>query len=341
MKGKKLLSSRSKGSKTSSAITSPGDQKQREIKSTPYQSSQYGNLLETKCSFMHESKLGITDASKTICQTLLETEQVAPRDSLFQDDQIDDTCDMIQDRNDAKVIQDIARLIVPSAQSLAIRNERFKILIESVNEGWKKSMPITRPRPQPDYSVGFKGTAFTEDQLQRLHPLIGSFSERSYIMATYYMYFPFLTCEVKCSSMGLDIADRQNAHSMTIAVRAVVELFRLVKREKELHREILAFSVSHDNEIVKIYGHYPIIDGPKTTFYRHPIRGVFFGEFGGNDRWTAYKFTKSIYDVWMPMHFERICSAIDKLPLDSDFGRSEPLTAINSDTMSLTGNGDI
>jgi hypothetical protein len=40
---------------------------------------------------------------------------------------------------------------------------------------------------------------------------------------------------------------------MTLAVRGVVELFRLVKREKELHREILAFSISHDHRTVRIY----------------------------------------------------------------------------------------
>lgn len=44
------------------------------------------------------------------------------------------------------------------------------------------------------------------------------------------------------SAAALDIADRQNAHSMALAVRAVVELFRLVKRE-EMHREIPTFSV--------------------------------------------------------------------------------------------------
>ena len=44
-------------------------------------------------------------------------------------------------------------------------------------------------------------------------------------MATYYMYFPFLTCEVKCGAAALDVADRQNAHSMTLAVRGIVELF--------------------------------------------------------------------------------------------------------------------
>lgn len=55
-------------------------------------------------------------------------------------------------------------------------------------------------------------------------------------MATYYIYFPFLTCEVKCGATGLDVADRQDAHSMTLAVRAVVELFRAVKREKEVYQ---------------------------------------------------------------------------------------------------------
>jgi hypothetical protein len=49
------------------------------------------------------------------------------------------------------------------------------------------------------------------------------------------MYFLFLTCEVKCGAAALNVADQQNAHSMTLAVRGVVELFKLVKREKELH----------------------------------------------------------------------------------------------------------
>ena len=39
------------------------------------------------------------------------------------------------------------------------------------------------------------------------------------------MYFPFLTCEVKCGAAALEIADRQNAYSMTLAVRGIVELF--------------------------------------------------------------------------------------------------------------------
>jgi len=49
----------------------------------------------------------------------------------------------------------------------------------------------------------------------------------------------FLTCEVKCGAAALDVADRQNLHSMTVALRGVVELYKAGKREKELHWEIL------------------------------------------------------------------------------------------------------
>jgi hypothetical protein len=137
------------------------------------------------------------------------------------------------------------------------------------------------------------------------------------------MYFPFLTYEVKCGAAALDVADRQNAHSMTLAVRGIVELFRLVKREKDLHREILAFSVSHDNRTVRIYGHYPVIDGRKTTFYRHLIHESIFAAPGGREKWTAYTFTKNVYDIWMPTHLKRICSVIDDLPPDLDFEVSQ------------------
>ncbi len=143
-------------------------------------------------------------------------------------------------------------------------------------------------------------------------------------MATWQMFFPFLTCEVKCGAAALDIADRQNAHSMTLAVRGVVELFRMVKREKELHREILAFSISHDHRTVRIYGHYPVINGEKTTFYRHAIHTFDFTALDGKEKWTAYKFTKNVYSIWMPTLLKRICSVIDALPSNEASRQSEP-----------------
>ena len=75
---------------------------------------------------------------------------------------------------------------------------------------------------------------------------------------------------------------------MTVAVRGTVELFRLMKREKEFHREILGFSISHDYETVRIYDHYPGIDGDKTTFYRHPIKKFNITSEEGKDKWASY-----------------------------------------------------
>ncbi|KAL2044544.1 hypothetical protein ABVK25_012397 [Lepraria finkii] len=142
-------------------------------------------------------------------------------------------------------------------------------------------------------------------------------------MVIYYLYFPFLACEVKCGAAALDVADRQNANSMTLAVRAVVELFRLVKREKELDREILAFSISHDHRSVRIYGHYPVIEAKKTTFYRCPIYRFSFIALEGKDKWTAHIFTENVYHTWMPTHFTRLCSVIDALPADLNFELSQ------------------
>lgn len=169
--------------------------------------------------------------------------------------------------------------------------------------------------------MGFRREAFTEDQLSKLSPFIGDFiaGDLSFFMATYYMYFPFLACEVKCGAGALEVADRQNAHCMTLAVRAMVELFRLVKREDEVNRQVLAFSISHDHRSVRIYGHYPVINGKDTKYYRHPIHEFSFIALDGKEKWTAYRFTKNVYDIWMPKHFKRICSAIDQLPTGLDF----------------------
>lgn len=271
---------------------------------------------------MGKSKLDITSESKTLCKSLLEKNQTVPECSLFRDDIFESTCQKIHNRNEARVIQDISRLIVPSAESLATLGAiHLEDLVESVNEGWNNSIPLTGTRPQPDYSVGFQREAFTDDQHTKLSPFIGEFlaGDLSFFMATYYMYFPFLACEVKCGAAALDVADRQNAHSMTLAARGIVELFRLVKREEEINRQILSFSVSHDHRSVRIYGYYPVIDGKDTKYYRHPIHMFDITTLDGKEKWTAYRFTKNIYDIWMPEHFKRICSAIDQLPTEINF----------------------
>ncbi|PGH35294.1 hypothetical protein GX50_01874 [[Emmonsia] crescens] len=96
---------------------------------------------------------------------------------------------------------------------------------------------------------------------------------------------------------------------MTLSARGVV------KHEKELHQQILAFSISHDHQMIRIYGHYPIINEEKTTYYRHSIREFSFAELDGREKWTSYMFVMRVYSDWAPSHFKRLCSAIDELPI--------------------------
>ena len=271
---------------------------------------------------MYESEAGIATESKSLVSDLLGSDQTVPENSLFRDDLFKKICRRVGDGNEARVIRDITPLIVPSAEILAIYGAGdLDCLIETTNEGWNNSLPLTSTRPQPDYSVGFRRSAFSDDQLEKLSPFIGNFlaGDQSFFMATYLVYFPFLSCEVKCGIADLDTADRQNAHSMTLAVRGVFELFRLVGREEEVDRQILAFSISHDHQNVHIYGYYPVIQGKEARYYRHTIHTFDFTTLDGKDKWTAYRFTKSVYHTWMPSHFKRICSAIDELPSHLNF----------------------
>jgi len=152
-------------------------------------------------------------------------------------------------------------LLVPSAEILYLRGAtNLENLIEFI--------PLAKgPRPQPGLAVGLKSSAFTSEQLKKLQFFIGDWKTTSRLVTRDEMYFPLLTAEVKCGNEALNIADRQNAHSAAVAANAVVE-----SRQDELNQNILTFSISHDNEAVRMYGHYALIKGKHTQFYRHPIK---------------------------------------------------------------------
>lgn len=151
---------------------------------------------------------------KIFCKILLERDQTVPQDFLFRDDLFKRTCEKVRNRNEALVVQNITRLIVPSAENLAIYDaEHLNHLYETINEGWNSMAKYEGTLPQPDYLVGFGRSAFTQEQLNKLKPFVGKPGSKftAYFMATTRMYFPFLTCEVKCGAAALDLADRQNA----------------------------------------------------------------------------------------------------------------------------------
>lgn len=56
-----------------------------------------------------------------------------------------DACRNLENKNEARIIQDISRFIVPSAESLALRNKNYKRLVESVTKGGTTRSPSPAP----------------------------------------------------------------------------------------------------------------------------------------------------------------------------------------------------
>ncbi|KAL9124256.1 MAG: hypothetical protein Q9217_006399 [Psora testacea] len=306
-----------KRSASSLSTVTPSDQRPRNEKSEPYIKAAYERLLETRgMVYLYESERCISEASKKLCQNLLDQKYTTPGDTIFDDDVFEEACHRLRNSNEARVVQDIARLLVPSAETLALKsNKRYKPLIESVNEGWNNCITITSTRPQPDYAVGFRYSAFPKAASEKLMNAIYNDEVVSPFMGTAYLHFPFLTSETKCGASALEIADRQNAHSMGVAVKGIVELFKLAQREKELDGEVLTFSVSHDYRAVRIYGYYPVINGQDVSVHRHEIYHFDFVTAGGKERWTTRNFTMAVYDYSLSL-LDSILSVIDDLPDD-------------------------
>lgn len=119
---------------SSGTSATPSDQRPREEKSAPYRHQRYETLLQVKGSYMTGAPLGLASPSQAVCRSLFDKIPTLPSDTLFRDEIFKTTLDKIRDKNEARVIQEISRLIVPSAERLATFGAaHLDILTESVN----------------------------------------------------------------------------------------------------------------------------------------------------------------------------------------------------------------
>ncbi len=294
----------------------------RDGKDPDVRSEKYDRMLSRTNILVEKPEVGrrVTQESIALCHRLLDTKQPAPTNTLFDEDRFDMTCNGILNRNEARVIRDIALLIVPSAEGLFSGGAaQLKGLAELVNQRWMCSIQLMSgdakmKLPHPDFTVGLHWSIFTDNQMKRLDSIAGGDAYRSRMKATASIYFPFLTCEVKCGIAANRIGDRQNVYSAAVACKGMVELYQTVGRERELNRQILVFSVGHDEQSVRLYGHYVYFEDTKIVFYRHQIHSFYFTALDGREKWTGYQFTRNVYDIFFPIHLKRVCSVLDQLP---------------------------
>ncbi len=219
-----------------------------------YNDPTYVAWLKAHMSYMHNSDSGLLASELEECAMLLRSRpDLCPTDIVFNDAVFDKLYRRLRLQNIARVVRHVAPLINPSAELLAWGGAHvLNCLSKGVNLPWKRAILVAGPRPQPDFAVGFKLSIFTPAQLRKLNIW---FPLYSYFTATDDFNFPFLTTEVK-NFETLNVADRQNAHSMTIAIRRVIQLFCQVQRQMELHRRVLAFSIYYDDLMVRLYAHF-------------------------------------------------------------------------------------
>ncbi len=283
-----------------------------------YQSPQYEQILANNAVFLCEGPEGIMDEDTLMCTSLKHADPSVPATSPFHDNYFENTIKKMGLINRDVVVRQITKFIVPPVEFLIEHGAaHFSYLTGNIDQLWTHCVPWrwTTHRPQPDYTAGFNETAFPDLSRERLVAFkLPRAAGASYVLATRDVYFPFLTCEFMPPMQSLDIADLQNAHSMSIAVYGVVSLLGRSGREQTVNRQILGFSVSHNDKYVRIYGHYPVFSetSPKRMkVYRHRILDIDLMADGGLQRWAAFKFIANVYEYFAPMHLKRIRGAID------------------------------
>ncbi|CAD6445332.1 f34d83fd-8cf3-4a2e-a3b8-f2f4907736ab [Sclerotinia trifoliorum] len=258
-----------------------------------YNDSKYTEKLEANGVFMRKYRGELPEEAKTFNEEILrmlEREQSLPKDSIFDDDCFDQTMELIQDRNEAFVFNTISEVMIPNIGRMTVKGaSHLDPLIQSFDEAWNNCKKITQTYPKPDSAIGFKKTALSASQTEKILPYLGNVDSKSDFRTTFYMLFAFLTFEVKRGNVALHIADRQNAHSMAVSVRGLVALFRLMGREQELHGKILTISFSFDDRYIRVYGYLPIIEGENTEVWRENIDSFDLTARRGQDKWKCYQ----------------------------------------------------
>ena len=262
----------------------------------------------------------ILEASKVLCKQYLKGDRKTIKSSVFTAEEFRLVLERIQDLGETRIQRDVTPWIVPSAEVLIVRRElSLDYIGEELNAEWIRCAPMGSTIPKPDYMAGLLSSAFTKEEVNKLENYAQPTRPFRF---TPRICFPFLMCEAKTGEEGLNKADRQNIHSASIAVRAIIVLYKEAfgqtapHRVDEIYGQVLVFTVSHDHDRVVLYGHFAVLapDLPgKLKFYRHPIALFSLAIDDGVDRYKAYNFVCNVYEKFAPDHLKRIKGAVAQL----------------------------
>ncbi|KAK1808375.1 hypothetical protein LTR12_017266 [Friedmanniomyces endolithicus] len=305
-------------------VQKQGEMKQpnskRKNSSTHHSEKQH--RLEQHGIHMRASTL-LQKQSKQFCEELLEGNLEPSGCPCYPVQSIEDVLERVHGLNEARLQRDIMPWVVPSAENLFFSGiPGLDVIGEELDSEWSRCEPMGLSRPKPDFTAGLRRSAFAAEDLEKLENY-GTAQQPFYFTPN--LCFPFLICEAKTGRIGIDLADTQNIHSASIATKAILSLYaatfgRHHEKTKDLLGRILVFTVSHNNRIVNLYGHYAVngatsrdnSPGEATDsfqYFRYDIAMFSLGMHDGRDRFKAYNFVRNLYDTFAPQHLERIREA--------------------------------
>lgn len=261
-------------------------------------------------------------SSKDLCRGFLTGDRIPGQYPCYPPEQIPNVLDRIQSLNEGRLQRDITPWVVPSAENLCFSGEEVPNYIgEEIQAEWTRCATMGSTRPKPDYTAGLLTSAFTNDEIEKLQNYASI--ERPFFF-TPNLCYPFLICEAKTGLVGMDKADRQNIHSASVAVRAIIELYKAAfgttnpDRVKDLYGKVLVFSVSHNNMQVNLYDHYAVLSDDSSKllkFYRYDIAMLGLTMDDGAERFKAYNFVRNVYEKFAPEFRKMIRTAVACLSL--------------------------
>ncbi|MCJ1441315.1 MAG: hypothetical protein MMC23_001801 [Stictis urceolatum] len=300
--------------KSASKQTSQDSSSKRKTVST-HRSDRLERLADNGV-FMRSSALA-QKSSKELCTTYLRGNRTPTCWPSYLLEKIPAILERIDVFNEGRIQRDVTPWVVPSAENLFFCGEPINDWIgDEIGAEWSRCATMGTTRPKPDYTAGLQRKAFTKDEIQILRNYASPLRP---FLFTPELSFPFLVCEAKSGNEALIKAHQQNIHSASIAVRAIIELYKAAfgktdpDRVDELYGQVLVFTVSHNQNIAHLYGHYAVVaeDSPeKLEFYRYEIALFSLSSNEGKDRYKTYNFVRNVYEEFAPKHRERIKEAI-------------------------------
>lgn len=168
----------------------------------PTHSPEYEKRILIPAGIIMDQQSGesvISDDSKQLCTILINAVYEPPENSLFEMDLFWKVLNGVRNRNEARVVRDISSQLIPSAELLFMRGLlELEHLTEEMQTMWTKCFSLAGPLPKPDFTVGFRSSAFTDDEIEKLKYYGLPYKPTLFIED---LYFPFLVCEVKVRFM--------------------------------------------------------------------------------------------------------------------------------------------